>query len=124
MISHREEFVSYAGLATAVRQSGNVERHGQITKRGAQTAPRLHHRERPLDDSEPADRNPLADFYAQKRKERGAGKAIWATARKLLTVIFTLLTKDSTTVPRGTTLPGEAARPRVRCVQGQISRTA
>ena len=29
-----KQLVSYAGLATAVRQSGNAERYGHITKEG------------------------------------------------------------------------------------------
>jgi len=40
----------------------------------------------------PGDHNPLVDFYLG-RKEKGAGKAICATARNLSTVLFTLLTK-------------------------------
>ena len=41
----------------------------------------------------PSPRNPLADFYQRKKQEKGAGKAICATARKLLTVIHVLLTR-------------------------------
>jgi hypothetical protein len=33
------------------------------------------------------------EFY-QKKREKGAGKAICATARKLLTIIFVLLKKE------------------------------
>ncbi|MEA2641877.1 MAG: hypothetical protein QOF51_3271 [Chloroflexota bacterium] len=43
---------------------------------------------------QPPDRNTLADFYARKKQEKGAGKAICATARKLLTVVYVLLTKE------------------------------
>ena len=38
--------------------------------------------------------NALADFYHRKRKDKGAGKAICATARKLLTIVWVLLTKE------------------------------
>jgi hypothetical protein len=34
------------------------------------------------------------DFYQRKKKEKGAGKAIVATARKLLTIIFVMLKKE------------------------------
>jgi len=34
------------------------------------------------------------DFYRKKKQEKGAGKAICATARKLLTIIFMMLKKD------------------------------
>jgi transposase len=37
---------------------------------------------------------PLMEFYRKKKREKGAGKAICATARKLLTIIFVLLKKE------------------------------
>jgi hypothetical protein len=37
---------------------------------------------------------PLMSFYSRKRREKGAGKAICAAARKLLTIIFVLLKKE------------------------------
>jgi hypothetical protein len=37
---------------------------------------------------------PLMKFYQKKKREKGAGKAICATARKLLTIIFVLLKKE------------------------------
>jgi hypothetical protein len=36
---------------------------------------------------------PLMGFYQKRKREKGAGKAICATARKLLTIIFVLLKK-------------------------------
>jgi hypothetical protein len=33
-------------------------------------------------------------FYARKKQEKGAGKALCATARKLLTIIFVMLKRD------------------------------
>jgi hypothetical protein len=36
----------------------------------------------------------MVDFYQRKKREKGAGKAICAAARKLLTVVFVILTKD------------------------------
>jgi hypothetical protein len=38
-------------------------------------------------------RTPLMEFYRRKKREKGAGKAICATARKLLTIIFVMLKK-------------------------------
>lgn len=37
---------------------------------------------------------PLMEFYQKKKKEKGSGKAICATARKLLTIIFVMLKKE------------------------------
>lgn len=37
---------------------------------------------------------PLMEFYRKKKREKGAGKAICATARKPLTIIFVLLKKE------------------------------
>jgi hypothetical protein len=37
---------------------------------------------------------PLVDFYLRKKHEKGAGKALCATARKLLTIIFLMLKKQ------------------------------
>jgi hypothetical protein len=39
-------------------------------------------------------RTPLMQFYARKKQEKGAGKALCATARKLLTIIFVMLKRD------------------------------
>jgi hypothetical protein len=38
--------------------------------------------------------SPLMDFYCRKKREKGSGKAICATARKLLTIIFVMLKKE------------------------------
>ena len=37
---------------------------------------------------------PLMDFYGRKKREKGSGKAICATARKLLTIVFVMLKKE------------------------------
>ena len=88
-----KQLVSYAGLATTVRQSGAVERRGHITKQGRKVL-RGFLVEAVLSMlRNPSPRNPLADFYQRKKQEKGAGKAICATARKLLTVIHVLLTR-------------------------------
>jgi transposase len=87
-----KQLVSYAGLATSTRQSSATVRHGGITKRGRkrlrtvciQAVLAMVNRTR----------TPLMSFYQKKKREKGAGKAICATARKLLTVIFVLLKKE------------------------------
>ena len=87
-----KQLVSYAGLATSTRQSSETTRHGGITKRGRkrlrtvciQAVLALVNRTE----------TPLIEFYQKKKREKGAGKAICATARKLLTIIFVLLKKE------------------------------
>jgi transposase len=86
-----KQLVSYAGLATSTRQSSETTRHGGITKRGRkrlrtvciQAVLAMVNRTE----------TPLMEFYQKKKREKGAGKAICATARKLLTIIFVLLKK-------------------------------
>ena len=87
-----KQLVSYAGLATSTKQSSETVRHGKITKRGRkrlrtvciQAVLAMVNRTE----------TPLMEFYRKKKREKGAGKAICATARKLLTIIFVLLKKE------------------------------
>jgi transposase len=87
-----KQLVSYAGLATSTKQSSETTRHGGITKRGRkrlrtvciQAVLAMINRTK----------TPLMEFYQKKKREKGAGKAICATARKLLTIIFVLLKKE------------------------------
>jgi transposase len=87
-----KQLTAYAGLATATRQSNETTRHGGITKRGRkrlrtvaiQAVLSMVHRTE----------TPLMEFYQKKKREKGAGKAICATARKLLTIIFVMLKKE------------------------------
>jgi transposase len=87
-----KQLVAYAGLATSTKQSSETTRHGGITKRGGkrlrtvciQAVLAMVNRTQ----------TPLMSFYQQKKREKGAGKAICATARRLLTVIFVLLKKE------------------------------
>lgn len=86
-----KQLVSYAGLATSTKQSSETTRHGGITKRGRkrlrtvciQAVLAMVNRTE----------TPLMSFYRKKKREKGAGKAICATARKLLTVIWVMLKK-------------------------------
>jgi len=87
-----KQLTAYAGLATSTRQSNETTRHGGITKRGRnrlrtiaiQAVLSMINRTR----------TPLMEFYQKKKQEKGSGKAICATARKLLTIIFVMLKKE------------------------------
>jgi transposase len=87
-----KQLVSYAGLATSTRQSSETTRHGGITKRGRKRL-RTVCIQAVLAMVNRTD-TPLMEFYQKKKREKGAGKAICATARKLLTIIFVLLKKE------------------------------
>jgi transposase len=87
-----KQLTAYAGLATSTRQSNETTRYGGITKRGRK-------RLRTVAISAVLSmvsrtRTPLMEFYQKKKREKGAGKAICATARKLLTIIFVMLKKE------------------------------
>jgi transposase len=87
-----KRLVSYAGLATSTRRSSETVRHGGITKRGRKRlrAVVIQAMLAMVNRTQ----TPLMEFYQKKKREKGAGKAICATARKLLTVIFVLLKKE------------------------------
>ena len=87
-----KQLVSYAGLATSTRQSSETTRHGGITKRGRKRL-RTVCIQAVLAMVNRTD-TPLMEFYQKKKREKGSGKAICATARKLLTVIFVVLKKE------------------------------
>lgn len=87
-----KQLTAYAGLATSTRQSNETTRHGGITKRGRK-------RLRTVAISTVLSMvgrtsTPLMEFYQKKKREKGSGKAICATARKLLTIIFVMLKKE------------------------------
>jgi len=87
-----KQLVSYAGLATSTKQSSETTRHGGITKRGRKRL-RAVCIQAVLAMVNRTD-TPLMEFYQKMKREKGAGKAICATARKLLTIIFVLLKKE------------------------------
>lgn len=87
-----KQLTSYAGLVTSTRQSNETTRHGHITKQGRK---RLRTTAiRAVLSMVNRTTSPLMDFYQRKKREKGSGKAICATARKLLTIIFVMLKKD------------------------------
>lgn len=87
-----KQLVAYSGLATSVRQSGETIRQGHITKQGRKRLRTVAIRA--VLSMVNRTNTPLMDFYQRKKREKGSGKAICATARKLLTIIFVMLKKD------------------------------
>jgi transposase len=87
-----KQLTSYAGLVTSTRQSNETTRHGHISKQGRK---RLRTTAiRAVLSMVNRTSSPLMDFYQKKKREKGSGKAICATARKLLTIVFVMLKKD------------------------------
>jgi transposase len=87
-----KQLVAYAGLAPSIRQSSGTERRGKITKQGRKRLrTTVVHAVLSLTRHP---QTPLADFYTRKKRDKGAGKAICAAARKLLTIIFVMLKKN------------------------------
>jgi len=82
---------SYFGMVPRVAQSNQSEHHGRITRRGNKLARTtlvqcalIAKRYSPF----------LNRFYERIQRRRGAGKAIVATARKLLTILYHTLKND------------------------------
>jgi transposase len=87
-----KQLAAYAGLVPSVRQSSGYERHGKITKLGRSRLRTITIRAVVVMVRKRG--TPLVDFYLQKKREKGTGKALCATARKLLTIIFIMLKKQ------------------------------
>lgn len=83
---------AYAGLVPTVRQSNETDRRGHITKQGRKRLRTLAIRAVLV--MVRSGSSPLVDFYQLKKRQKGAGKALCATARKLLGVLFVMLTKE------------------------------
>jgi transposase len=86
-----KQLVGYAGLGASVRQSNQTEKRGKITKQGRKRLRTICIRA--VLAMVNRTKTPLMEFYQQKKREKGAGKAIVATARKLLVVVFVMLKK-------------------------------
>ncbi len=87
-----KQLTAYAGLVTSTRQSNETTRHGKITKQGRKRLRTVAIRAVLTMVNRTS--APLMDFYSRKKREKGSGKAICATARKLLTIVFVMLTKE------------------------------
>jgi transposase len=99
-----KKLVSWAGLAPSLHQSGNVERHGHITKQGskllrwvmvecARIAVQYDAR--------------LCEFYERVKRRRGEQKALVAVACKMLKIIWFMLTRREPYQSRNARLYGE-----------------
>jgi len=86
-----KQLTAYAGLVTSVRQSNEYTRRGAITKQGRKRLRTIAIRA--VLAMVNKTKTPLMEFYQKKKREKGSGKAICATARKLLTIIFVMLKK-------------------------------
>jgi transposase len=91
LFERSKQLVAYAGLATSTRQSSEHTRRGAITKQGRKRLRTICIQA--VLSMVGKTRTPLMEFYQKKKREKGSGKAICATARKLLTVIFVMLKK-------------------------------
>jgi transposase len=87
------KLVGYAGLGASVRRSNQTEHRGGITKQGRKLLRTLLI-QAVLAMLKANDRGALVAFFRRKQSEKGSGKAICATARKLLTILHVLLTKQ------------------------------
>jgi transposase len=87
--SNANKLCSYAGLIPSTYASADKIRHGRITKRGS-----IWLRKTLVNvvTSNCQHANRLASFYRKLKKNKGTGKAKVATARKLCSVIFAMLT--------------------------------
>jgi transposase len=86
------KLVSYLGLDPRVRQSGNSPaRHGRISKAGASEA---RHMLGEVAWKVTLTPGPLRAFFERVRARRGAQIAATATARKLVTLFWCLLTRE------------------------------
>lgn len=83
-----KKLASYFGIVPVVKQSGDNERHGSITKHGSRlgratlvqcTLVSINHS------------SYLKKYYIKKKIKKGSGKAIIATAHKLLDIIYDTL---------------------------------
>jgi len=86
-----KQLVAYAGLATSVRQSNETTRRGTITKQGRKRLTTIVIRA--ALSMAKRTKTPLMEFYERKKREKGAGKAICATGRELLVIVFVMLKK-------------------------------
>lgn len=85
---NEEKLASYFGIVPRVSDSNQTQHHGRITKRGSKLG-RTTLVQCTLVAIKYSDY--LKSYYTKKKKEKGAGKAIIATARKFLGVIYRTL---------------------------------
>ncbi len=83
-----KKLTSYAGLVASTRKSNKITRHGHITKEGPDVLRWIL-----VSNAHSAVKRDgkLKRFYTRLAKRVGANKAIVATARKMLTIIYHML---------------------------------
>lgn len=97
---HKTEVVSYAGLDPTVRQSGEKETTGGTTKEGSSLL-RWALGQGALNT---AGNDPyLGNYYSRLKQHKPNKKALTATARKLLVMIYAMITKQEEYNPPGAT---------------------
>ena len=87
-----KQLVAYAGLAASVRQSNQTTRRGKISKQGRKRLRTIGIRA--VLTMVNRTKTALMELYTEKKREKGAGKAICATAGKLLVIVFVMLKKE------------------------------
>jgi hypothetical protein len=90
--TNAKQLGAYAGLAPTVRQSNATDRRGPLTKQGRNRLRTFAIRA--VLGIVRAGASPWADFSQLKKRQKGAGQALCATARKLLSILFVMLTKE------------------------------
>jgi transposase len=87
-----KKLTSYAGLVSSTRRSNKIIRHGHITKEGPEILRWIL-----ICDTHAAVKREgkLNRFYKRLSKRIGANKAIVATARKMLVIIYHMLVNQS-----------------------------
>lgn len=90
--TNAKQVEAYAGLVPTVRQSSETDRRGPITKQGRKRLRTLAIRMVLV--MVRTGSSPLVDFYQLKKRQKGAGRALCPTARKLLFLLFVMLTKE------------------------------
>jgi len=85
-----KKLIAWAGLAPGLYQSGNVERHGHITKQGSRLLRWVM-----VECARSAVRHDarLCEFYERVRRRRGEQKALVAVACKMLKIIWFMLNR-------------------------------
>ena len=92
-----EKLVSYAGLNPTVRQSGDHETRGSISKEGS--AAMRWVLTQCANTAVTCGNEYLAEFYERLKRRKNHQIAIVATARKLLVSIYYMLTREETYAP-------------------------
>ena len=88
-----QQLASYAGLVSSTYQSSNTFRQGGITKQGSKW---LRWMLIQCCNVTIRKKNRIQKFYLRIKSKKGHNKAIVATARKTLTIIWTMLQKQQT----------------------------